>query len=269
MSTVVTYPSLDGVSIHAVIHDAGPGAKASVVLAHGITVSKDESVGESGIPAFVELADALVEAGYNVLRFVFRGHGDSDLPSRDMTIAGELLDLVASVQQARQRWDKPLALLGASFGAVSSVLYTANYGGIDCLVLWNPVLDLRQTFIEPVMPKPRRFFNAEGYAHLRDHGYLLLDGFEVGRCLVEEMRRVEPFRYLQHITCPVLTLHGENDTYVPFEVSKAYAVCNEHSAFIPVAGAEHGFMERDARQFVIGKTVAWLDKHLSAEPRPA
>lgn len=263
MTCYETYPSLDGVRICAALRDAGPDAKASVVLAHGITVDKDESADAQGIPAFVELSDALAEAGYNVLRFDFRGHGGSGLSSRDMTIAGELLDLTASIRQAKARWGLPLALLGASFGAVSSVLYTANApGDVDCLVLWNPVLDLRRTFIQPLMPKPRRFFNAAGYAHLQNHGYLLLEGFQVGRCLVEEMRRIEPFDAMRLIECPVLTLHGENDSYVPFETSEAYAVCNADSAFVPVVGAEHGFMERDARRFVIRQTVDWLDKHL-------
>lgn len=260
------YPSLDGTLLCAVAHDA-PAPRSTVILAHGITVDKDES-GDTvnGIGAFVELAHHLEQANYNVLRFDFRGHGESSGRQQDMTITGELLDLAASMAMARQRWSSSrLALVGASFGAVSAVLYAAYAHACDlgCLVLWNPVLDLRQTFLEPVLPKPQQFFNAQGFAHLEEHGYVLLDQFRVGRCLVEEMRRIEPFAHMSHITCPVLTLHGMRDSYVPFNVAKTYALCNAHSRFVPLPEAEHGFMEPADRAIVIPETLRWLDLHLA------
>lgn len=261
MGETIFYPSLDGVRLCAVV-DAASNAKGSVVLAHGITVDKDESSGAVGVPAFVELAARLTADGYNVLRFDFRGHGESGLTSRQMTIAGELLDLIASVRQAETRWGQPVALVGASFGAVSSVLYAAGIGGLACLVLWNPVLDLRQTFLEPVEPIPQQFFNAEGYAHLAEHGWLSLDGFEIGACLVDEMRYVEPFARMSAITCPVLTLHGDRDRYVPYGVAQQYAGCNPASRFLPVPGAEHGFGMSGDRALVLAATVQWLDENM-------
>ena len=262
MSETIFYPSLDGVRLCAVV-DAAPGAHGSVVLAHGITVDKDESSGTTGIPAFVELADLLIAHGYNVLRFDFRGHGQSGLKSRQMTITGELLDLIASVRQAEARWGQPVAVVGASFGAVSSVLYATGIGGLACLVLWNPVLDLRQTFLEPVEPIPQQFFNAEGYARLAAHGVLSLDGFEIGACLVDEMRRVEPFARMAEITCPILTLHGDHDRYVPYAVARQYAACNPASRFVTVAGAEHGFGAPADRETVLAETLAWLDQWMT------
>lgn len=266
MAEKLFFPSLDGTPLCAVAHDA-PAPRGTVVLAHGITVDKDES-GDTvnGVGAFVELADCLEQASYNVLRFDFRGHGESGGRQEDMTIAGELLDLTASVAAARQRWGGTrLALVAASFGAVSAVLYAA-YGrahDLACLVLWNPVLDLRQTFLEPALPKPQLFFNAQGFAHLEAHGYLLLDCFRVGRCLVEEMRRLEPFAHLPHVACPVLTLHGQRDSYVPFAVAQAHALCNPHSRFVPLPEADHGFMQPADRAIVIPETLGWLDRHLA------
>lgn len=259
------YPSLDGTRLCALVHDVA-AARGTVVLAHGITVDKDESGDTvSGVGAFVELAAHLERAGFNVLRFDFRGHGESAGRQQDMTISGELLDLLASLDVARRRWRLPLALLGASFGAVSAALYAAHAGADDlaCLVLWNPVLDLRRTFLEPALSKPAAFFNDEGYASLEQRGFLLLDQFRVGRCLVEEMRRVEPFAHMARIACPVLTLHGQRDEYVPFDVAQLHALCNPQSRFVPLPQAGHGFTEPADRQLVIPETLRWLDLHLA------
>ncbi|MGE5527940.1 MAG: alpha/beta hydrolase [Patescibacteria group bacterium] len=254
------YQSGDGVRLCALVSEAEGAARGSVVLAHGITVDKDESSGSTGIGAFVQLDEALRAAGFNVLRFDYRGHGESGGRQEGMTIAGELLDLEAALTHARQRWGMPPALVAASFGAVSAVLYAAGREDLPCLVLWNPVLDLVKTFLEPVCPRPRRSFNAGDAAFLERHGYLLLDSFRVGRRLLEEMREIRPYERMREIRCPVLTLHGDRDSYVPYDVARDHAACNDQSEFAAVAGADHGFGRKEDRGVVIPKTVAWVKR---------
>ena len=152
MDERVFYPSGDGVQLCALLHQPDGPARGTVVLAHGITVDKDESSGESGVGAFVELTDALRQRGYNVLRFDFRGHGESGEPSERITVSGERLDLAASIAYAENRWSMPPALVAASFGAVSAVMVAAERDDLPCLALWNPVLDFAKTFWEPVAP---------------------------------------------------------------------------------------------------------------------
>ncbi len=259
MPEKVFYRSTDGVRICAILHEATFAPKGNVVLAHGITVDKDEE------GAFVELATGLCAAHYNVLRFDFRGHGESGGLQEEMTIAGELHDLATSIDYARKRWSLPTRLVAASFGAVAAVIYAAERQDLPCMVLWNPGLDLRRTFFEPKTPWAQQWFNPEAFAFLEEHGYMLLEGFKIGRSLFEEMKQLEPLKNMSKITCPVLTLHGDKDTYASYEVSKAYAKCNKQSKFITVPGAEHGFGTPDERQFVISKTVEWFQRYLSSK----
>ena len=269
MTKKVFYPSTDSVQICALLHEPAESPKGNVVLAHGITVDKDED-GESqaGIGAFVQLADALCNAQYNILRFDFRGHGESGGLQEEMTIAGELLDLTASMDYARKRWPLPTALLAASFGAPSAVMYTADRQDIPCMVLWNPVLDLRRTFLEPDDPDgwAAQSFNPQGYAFLEEHGYMLLDGFfKLGKPLIGEMKKIKPFEYMKRIRCPVLTLHGDQDSYVPYEVAKKYARCNSQSEFVTVPGSEHGFGRPEDRQFVIPRTMEGIQRFIPSK----
>ncbi|MBN2472924.1 MAG: alpha/beta fold hydrolase [Anaerolineae bacterium] len=264
MTRKCTYPSLDGIRLCAVLHEPDGSAVGSVVLAHGITVDKDESGREQcGLGAFEQLAGALVQSGFNVLRFDYRGHGESELDSTQMTVAGELADLIASVKYAQDKWSLPVGIVGASFGGVTSVMYAAHFD-LPCLVLWNPVLDVQQTFLDPVKPALQAIFNAETYALLETQGYLSFLGFRLGVALIEELKWIKPLELLDRIQCPVLTLHGDQDHYVPYEVSAKYAGFNAVSEFVTVSGALHGFQTPDDRAIVIPRTVDWFQRHLLA-----
>src|SRR3954453_1353587 len=99
----LTYTSADGTELCALAHEAASGTRvASVVLAHGLNVDKNEdNDSQAGIPPYVELAAALTDAQFNVLRFDFRGHGESGGEPESMTVRGELADLTASLDIAR------------------------------------------------------------------------------------------------------------------------------------------------------------------------
>ncbi|MGY2125906.1 alpha/beta hydrolase [Nocardia gipuzkoensis] len=149
----ITVRSVDGVRLDTALHPASSSTGRGVVLlVHGITVDMDEGGG-----MFIRLAEQLDAAGFNVVRFSFRGHGNSGGTPRGVTVAGECLDLQAAVEAVRERFPGPLSIVAASFGAVSTTLSLPWLEStLHRLVLWNPVLDLRRTFVEPEWPGERR-----------------------------------------------------------------------------------------------------------------
>ena len=64
----VQIETADGMKLAGVWHIPSKPTKKAIILAHGITVDKDED----GV--FVNLANKLCGMGYAVLRFDFRGH---------------------------------------------------------------------------------------------------------------------------------------------------------------------------------------------------
>ncbi|WP_162240329.1 alpha/beta fold hydrolase, partial [Nocardia arizonensis] len=95
----VTVHSADGVRLDTALHPASSdAARGAVLLVHGITVDMGEGGG-----MFIRLAEQLAAAGFDVMRFSFRGHGDSGGTSRGVTVAGECLDLQAAVEIVRER----------------------------------------------------------------------------------------------------------------------------------------------------------------------
>ncbi|MFD4193644.1 alpha/beta hydrolase family protein [Amycolatopsis thermoflava] len=236
----------DGLTLDARRH---PGDGPVVVLAHGIT----GDLTENGL--FDVLTDRLTGHGFEVLRFSFRGHGASAGRPRDMTIAGERLDLRAAVDWAAAR-GRGVAVVASSFGAVSTTLSLPELGDrLSGVVLWQPVLDLRATFLEPSLPRGRALYGDR--SSLRDNGFLDIEGrFELGAELFEEFARLDPRAAFLTSTVPALVLHGDADEHVPYEVARDAALARDHTTWCTISGAGHGF--REAAGEVLDRTVDWL-----------
>lgn len=251
--------SIDGITLDAAVHPSvGELACGTVVQAHGINTDMDEG------GMFVRLADELARSGFDVLRFSFRGHGKSGGTQRGVTIAGELLDLQAAIDHAAHAYAGPLIVVAASFGAVSTCLSLPWLDArLNRLALWNPVLDLQKTFVYPELPWGRENFSPAQQALLRSQGYLLLDGeFEVGRVLFDELGRYAPLDAFEASIVPTLMIHGDQDSYVSYDIAHQVASYKPNCTFHTVAGSDHGFDSRGREDDAVNTTVDWIGSNV-------
>lgn len=244
-------PGTDGILLDARLTRTDGTPKGRIVLVHGIASEKEEG----GL--YTRLAAALAEAGFDSLRFDFRGHGLSSGDSVDMTIRGETEDLLAAVACAKEQDDAPIGVLAASFGTVSTMNVLQGRSDIRALVLWNPVLDLQHTFTHPQMPWGKALFSEEKRAELERTGILSI-GRPYGRALIEEMDTYFPYRVLQGLSLPVLTIHGDRDEITSHALSMQYGAPNERSETLTLSGVGHGFGEKGAQ--AIDASVRWFSK---------
>jgi exosortase A-associated hydrolase 2 len=91
---------------------------------------------------FVSFARRLAETGFPVLRFDFRGHGDSEGEFSDSTVETRLADISRAVQVLAERSPRisRVGLLGMRFGATLAAL-AADRERCGCLILWEPIID--------------------------------------------------------------------------------------------------------------------------------
>lgn len=250
----MTLTAADSVRLDAVLHTVASGSdRGTIIQVHGIAADMDEG------GMYARLAGRLAGEGFTVLRFSFRGHGSSGGSQRGATIAGELLDLQAAVDIVRRGCRPPLAIIAASFGAVPVALSLSHLNDLASLVLWNPVLDLRRTFVEPDLPWGIANFGPRQQEDLLRTGSLSIDGaFELGCILFEEMKLYDPRGAFVRSRVRTLVVHGDRDSYVSYAIARAAATEQGAADFHTVHGSDHGFDSAEREEEAVSVTVEWL-----------
>jgi pimeloyl-ACP methyl ester carboxylesterase len=185
-----------------------------------------------------------------------------------MTVAGEMLDLQAAFDYVSRSLSGPAAIVAASFAAVSTSLSLPWLGSrLYRLVLWNPVLDLTGTFVEPMLPWGKENFSSSQQDLLVSQGFLVVDGgFELGRVVFEEFGHYRPRDAFIASPVPALIVHGDQDMMVSYAVAKRAAAAREACEFHTVSGSDHGFDSREREDEAISVTVTWLDQQYGHQP---
>ncbi len=91
---------------------------------------------------YVTTARALCERGYRVLRFDFRGHGDSDGEFLDASLEHHYQDIDAVFAHIQEQYPdiKHLGIFGLRLGGTLAAHVAARRSDITDLILWDPIL---------------------------------------------------------------------------------------------------------------------------------
>ncbi len=91
---------------------------------------------------FVNFARRLCRAGHPVLRFDYRGHGDSSGDFEDATVETRVADIQSAIDTlcAKVEGLAGVGLIGLRFGASLAALAAENDTRVNALVLWEPVV---------------------------------------------------------------------------------------------------------------------------------
>ena len=121
--------------LYAMAHRADGAPKGIVVIAGPFAEEK-----KAAQRALVAAARTFAGVGYDVLRFDWRGTGDSGGEFGQADVESWLADLRAAIETARQMSDAPITLLGLRFGAALAWQISTEIE-IENLVLWEPVVN--------------------------------------------------------------------------------------------------------------------------------
>ncbi|MBW2988365.1 alpha/beta hydrolase, partial [Candidatus Woesearchaeota archaeon] len=183
-----------------------------------------------------------------------------------MTVTGEERDLNSAVEFLRKLGYKYFGILAASFGGGAASLFVAKHQDIvRALVLWNPVIDY-QSLLKPNLPWPKKYFGEEAMRKLEKQGFIEIGSscFKIGEALFVELRRLRPWKELQKVRVPILFVHGDKDTYVPYNDSLKYSKLLKTAQLMTVHGAEHGFHDNQQhKEQALKTTVEFFSKILA------
>lgn len=260
------YQSLDGFKLVATLLEpvSNSHPEAVVILVHGITGDRDEG------GFYKDIAEALADQGLRSLRFDLRSHGESEGSMEDLTLYGGVSDIAATCQWIERRIDdlRSIALVAASFGGGLAALY-ASRNPVWRLVLLNPNLDYAENWLQGTRNWTGNSLTLQASQQLRNQGWIFRGEFRLSRPMVNEVAHVRPADLMPKISAPTLTIHGTDDGMVSFNTARDNYKTTGYSKFIPIKGADHGFMVPgdeglenpqtvEYRKIVIRNTVAWI-----------
>ena len=220
----VTIRSFDGLNLSALWVPA-KNPKGTILFAHGYRSSK--------LVDFSLAFDFYHQYGLNILVPDQRSHGKSE--GRFITFGvKESRDMLSWIAFHNANFGQlPMMLSGLSMGA-STMLFLAdkdlpsNIKGIiaDC-GFTSPWEILKSVYHRVLhLPAAPSLWATEFYARI-------FAGFS--------LREMDTRQILKNSKLPVLLVHGEDDGFVPCEMTKqAYSACNSYKKLLTVPGADHG-----------------------------
>lgn len=246
ISREIQIESFDGLKLHGVWVPA-ENPKGTILLAHGYRSSK--------IVDF-SLAFGMYHAmGMNILLPDQRSHGNSE--GKYITFGvKESNDMLSWVEYHNKTFGEiPLILSGLSMGA-STMLFLAdaelpgNVKGIIADCGFTSPREIIKSVFRSVIRLP-----AAPTLWVTDILARIFAGFS----LTEKDSR----KSLKNSKVPVLLVHGEEDSFVPCEMTKqAHAVCREPKELFLVKGADHGVSFLVAKERYVEIVKAFLQKNI-------
>jgi alpha/beta superfamily hydrolase len=248
--------------------DLEPEQKApAIAMFHGFTGYKSETH-----RLFVYIAKALCNTGFVVLRFDFRGSGDSDGDFEDMTMPGEVSDAeqaVTFLSGLPEVDSRIIGIIGLSMGGRVAATLASRDSRVKFAVLYSAAL-------APLKQKFQEGLNSESVDELeKGEAIHLNNGWYMKKPFFDTLDEPVPHNVMGKIKVPVLIIHGDSDQIVPLEGSvRGYKIIkdlNSRNELYVVKGGDHTFSTREHTREIIEKTCGWLkslDLKALAQPAP-
>lgn len=221
----------------------------AVVVAHGMLSSRAS-------PKHRAMCEGAVASGLGSLRFDFAGRGESNGSGTDLTVSGEIDDLLAALAWVRDRLRGPVAIVGSSLGGTVAVLAAARTP-VDALVTIAAPAEL------PTRPGAR--WTSDSGARTDADGADESTA-DVPSEFFDDAVRHDPVGAARTIRCPWLVIHGAADEVVPVRHAHMFAgACSTATQKVhPDAG--HRFWSRPHRRWLVRRAIGFVADAFSVRP---
>jgi dipeptidyl aminopeptidase/acylaminoacyl peptidase len=223
-----------------------PSGNPTIVVMHG---------GDSNRANYInmEVSKALVEHGYSVLLFDFRGHGESGGDTGGLG-QWETRDLEGALAYLRTRGITQVGTLGYSMGAATELLAAPDQPEMRAIVADSAFSDL-SSMIE---------FQREklGAPSFLDPGVIMASRLVFGLDILAD----EPMRAVARLgDRPVLLIHATGDDLIPIShaIKLQQAGATDPNLFLWLAPATgHVASFADDKQEYLNRVIGFFDKYL-------
>lgn len=221
-----------------------------VVFCHGFKGSLNYHLW----PPIIEILNA---NGIGTLRFDFGGAGKSEGEFVNMTVPGEIDDLMSVISWVRcQPHTANISLVGHSQGGVVTGMAAGRCDGqIESLVLLSAAAVLREDALRG---------NTQGTMydpwHLDREWYPLHDTFKLGRAYIQTAMNLPIYKTTSAYKGNALIINGMADQVVPYTYAQRYKEVLPQAELIIIPGENHAL--NIAPNYVVQLVSTWVINQL-------
>jgi alpha-beta hydrolase superfamily lysophospholipase len=223
----------EGKRISGILHLPEKQKPLCVIASHGLLSSKDSE-------KYIALGERFSQEGMAMLRFDFRGIGESEGRMEDDTVSRRIIDLGTAIAFVRSHpaLGKKIGFIGSSLGGYVSLIRASMDQQIKGVVIWATPFHLDDL-------KSNK--GTEGHS-LPEQAFF------------EDLPKHRLLPLLPRVT-NCMVIHGEKDELVP--VDQAWEIF--HNLGAPkeihlIEGADHRLTQEAHRQRAIQLTIDWFKR---------
>jgi uncharacterized protein len=235
MQTEKVFFMSEGQKVAGVLHLPATQNPPCVIASHGLLSSKDSE-------KYIAMGGELSQEGMAMLRFDFRGIGESEGKWEDDTVSRRIRDLRSAIDFIRSHpsLGKRIGLLGSSLGGYVTLFMASLEKEIRASAIWSTPFHL-----DDLESKP----SPEGMPPL-------------GKAFFEDLPKHRLLPFLPQVSNCML-IHGEADELVPLD--QAWEIFNRLGSpkeIHVVEGADHRLTHPHHRQRAMSLSCEWFKKYL-------
>jgi esterase/lipase len=213
-----------------VLHSPNEKTAACVITCHGLYSGKDSE-------KYVSIGHRFCGESLAVLRFDFRGCGESGGLFEETSLTGRIEDLKSALDFVEEQGYESIGVMGSSLGGTVAVLTAEKDRRVKALVTWATPCRLNELFREG-----------------------LLEGFEK---LKQDVSKYDVIKAVKDVHCPILIVHGSLDQHVPPSHAKVlYENANQPKDVNIIEGADHRLTDPVHREKAVELTLNWFKRYL-------
>jgi len=229
--------------------------RAHALLAHCFTCSKN-------LNATAQIARALVDGAFGVLRFDFTGLGDSEGELANTDFSGNVDDVIAAAEFLAREHGAPQLLVGHSLGGAAVLRAAGSLPSVRAVATIGA--PAHPEHVTRLLTSARAEIEAEGRAEVELAGRR----FTITKRFLDDLAEQPMQAAIESLGRALLVLHAPRDGVVGIDdASRIFAAAKHPKSFVSLDDADHLLTDRRDATFAGTMIATWASRYV--EPRPA
>lgn len=251
----VIFPNSEGVELKGYLElPLNQEPHNFVLFAHCFTCNKN-------FFAVKNIARALSENGYGVLRFDFTGLGESEGDFSDTNFSGNVEDLIAAASFLEKEHKAPSILVGHSLGGSAAIFAADQLPSVKAIV----------TIGTPSSPQHITHLLRSKLEEIKTHGKAKVNvggrDFTIKEHFLNDLKNKKPGDILANLNAAYLVLHSPQDKVVEIKnAEELYLAAKHPKSFVSLDHANHLLSNTEDSQYAGKVIAAWASRYL-AKPK--